>query len=510
MNVSSVLAATAYDDASISTYTESADKTTATWTIKGSGSSSSNTTLSSGDTINGIILIAGTASLKKNDGGISIGNGTASGTIGIPVPSGSAGKLTISATSFSSGRYYTLYRGSTATDSKITKDGGSIDFTADDITTYNNATYLKLVTETSNSDNKVELKPTSIVVALTTGAYGEATPQDEYTITGTSNLTTVGDKFDLTLGNNTYSAEVINTSGAWKVTTSVDEGTTAPFGENSVLTVAKQQYDVSPANVTLSATDDDKTFNASEITFTKKELGYLADGTYNYSVIVAGLPDFEISNAPNAKINNGGYIGFKLEKAATVTVNAKIGTSSTGKSATLFYSTDKTAESGTNICQLTSTDNSFSDYTINLAAGTYYLICKSPDTDFAADTTSTSVQVNSITVATATDTVVKADAVDNVAVVVPASGDTYYAVLAVSEDTAKDNASFTFGGVSSDTVYESVVIGDKTYQASDFATGAQYLFAVQVTGVTDASDTAVSNIKNGVQATFTKVATDAE
>jgi formylmethanofuran dehydrogenase subunit C len=301
-------------------------------------------------------------------------------------------------------------------------------------------------------------------------------------------------------------------NGVW---TATKTGTSVAYSVGSSLSVSLNEYDADPATVTLSATDTDNTFSASEITFTKKELGYLAAGTYKESdgsAITAGLPNFEVSDAPGAKVNNGGYIGFKLEKAATVTVNAKIGTSSTdSKTATLFYSTDKTATSGTNVCQLKNGDTTAKDYTINLSEGTYYLICKSPDTDYVSDSGSTSVQVLSITVEyTATDTVVKADDVDKVAVVVPASGDTYYAVLAVSEDTAKKNASFTFGNVSSDTVYESVVIGDKTYQASDFATGAKYLFAVQVTDVTDEADTAVSTIKSGVNVVFTSVATDAE
>ena len=212
-----------------------------------------------------------------------------------------------------------------------------------------------------------------------------------YSITGTCNLNS-GDTFAL----GSYTATV-GANGGFSVRRVAE---TAPFAVGSEFAVSKDQYDADPASVILTAGSDDYNFSAGNITFTKMELGALAQGTYNASTIMEGLPGFEITgNVADAKVSNGGMIGFKLDRPAVVTVKAKIGTTSADRSAALLWADNNAGTDAQTLCALTSDNTEFVEYTIpvDLKAGTYYLIGQSPAVGEAFEgTSSTSVQIDSI------------------------------------------------------------------------------------------------------------------
>ena len=145
-----------------------------------------------GETHNDIVYIPGAKDKQKvaKSSGIS---SQAQSNIYIPVPSGSAGSISISVYSNSDSRYLQLYiSGSAGTESQrlysklnaggITADGKkgpqTFNFTSSDITTYDSKTYLHF------KDNNTEMKISGFVVTLTTGTYPSAAT---YTVTYDAN-----------------------------------------------------------------------------------------------------------------------------------------------------------------------------------------------------------------------------------------------------------------------------------------------------------------------------------
>ena len=159
-----------------STQVISADGKTSTWTFIQPGSQV--TVPTAGATDNDVVYSpSGSSKQKFSSSNAFSWSGTSS--CYFPVPSGSAGTISMTVKSSSDSRYLQLYvAGSAAADSKRlwskynatpTSDGKkgpqSFSFTADDITTVGTKTYLHF------KDNNTEMKIASISVTLTTGTY---------------------------------------------------------------------------------------------------------------------------------------------------------------------------------------------------------------------------------------------------------------------------------------------------------------------------------------------------
>lgn len=194
-----------------------------------------------------------------------------------------------------------------------------------------------------------------------------------YTINGTCNLAntsfTIGD-MDAT----------VDASGNWtasKVTES------APFAVGDSLAVSLTEYAASPESVTLAAGTDEFTFDGGNITFTKYELQAIAEGTYSASNIEAGLPNFDKSSL--VIDGTGKYktssLKIMLSDVATITVNGKCGSTTSGRSASVTVNGETyTSNAG----------DEFTDYTfVNVPAGEQTIAFESSNTTF---------QVASITV----------------------------------------------------------------------------------------------------------------
>lgn len=111
---------------------------------------------------------AGKIKLYKGGTGLSCTNAS---SIYLPVPSGSAGTVTMTCFSSSSGRQFDLYVGDTKSDKNLlssTQTNSSFSFVSTDITTFEGKTYLLL------KDNNAEMKVSSFSIALTVGSYAAA------------------------------------------------------------------------------------------------------------------------------------------------------------------------------------------------------------------------------------------------------------------------------------------------------------------------------------------------
>lgn len=109
---------------------------------------------------------SGKIKLYSEGTGLSCSGGS---SIYLPVPSGSAGTVTMTCFSSSSGRQFDLYVGETKSDKNLASASSStLSFVSTDITTFEGKTYLLL------KDNNKEMKVSSFSIALTTGLY--ATP----------------------------------------------------------------------------------------------------------------------------------------------------------------------------------------------------------------------------------------------------------------------------------------------------------------------------------------------
>ncbi len=158
-----VLAAT---ENNVSLMETNLEGTLRTWTFSGRVTSETKVA----DTMdNGIYFKAsGSSNIKyvKDGKGLSCKK---SSSIYIPVPQGSAGRLTMTTYSSSSGRKFTLQVNGVASTKYLwsSKSEGSqyFDFTAEDITNLNGVTYLHII------DNNTEMKVSAFSVSLTTGSY---------------------------------------------------------------------------------------------------------------------------------------------------------------------------------------------------------------------------------------------------------------------------------------------------------------------------------------------------
>lgn len=144
---------------------------TSTWDFTGINTSTSdnlNVVKGADEDIYYIPSSSGKIKLYKGGTGLSC---TSTSSIYLPVPSGSAGTITMTCFSSSSGRQFDLYVGDTKSDKNLlssTQTNSSFSFVSTDITTFEGKTYLLL------KDNGAEMKVSSFSIALTVGSYAAA------------------------------------------------------------------------------------------------------------------------------------------------------------------------------------------------------------------------------------------------------------------------------------------------------------------------------------------------
>ncbi len=165
-------AATAHDYGDYKVTKTKYENDTANWDFT---KTTTDTTLATGDTINGGILADVTnGSVKARPGYYDVYSSTseinqAGGKMYVPVPAESAGKILVTSTGDNASRH--LYVNGDAT--KVIANSttaSSYTFTSTDITTKDSVTYLELVGWCTDAKKK-EIKIASIQVVLTTGAY---------------------------------------------------------------------------------------------------------------------------------------------------------------------------------------------------------------------------------------------------------------------------------------------------------------------------------------------------
>lgn len=191
-----------------------------------------------------------------------------------------------------------------------------------------------------------------------------------YTISGTSNLAE-GETFNV----GDYTANV-GANGVYTVSVSA---ATSPFADGQTLSVSKAGYTVEPISITLSAGSDANSFTGTDLTFTKIPMVALAEGTYDVDSIVAGLPNFEITNSGNPtelnRLNTGSddNIKFMVNDNATVTVTYASASDSKTCAAAIYSGETQviagTPADGTNQT-VTATDLRAGTYTIKVIEGT--------------------------------------------------------------------------------------------------------------------------------------------
>lgn len=315
-------------------------------------------TLKVGDTFDGITVDAlGEKNSKINSGNLSLQEGT---KISIPVPVNSEGTLTIYASANQDQRIATLE----GNEIRMTKPSASGTFTSN---------------ETEDGDLDLtfsggEYKPTKFEVTLTSGTFGEV---ETYTINGKCTGLAASTEFELSNGTNSYKAIVNDDGSSYTISTQ-----TGAFDTTKIYTASLANYavDYGTANgVKLTVDPSDNTRYTADVTinFIKGELTSVPEGTYTYSEIEKGLPNFDISGITEG-LNTGKYRGeikFILDKAATVTVIGKCGSSDTSKSVTLSL--------GTYLNENIIGGGAVTEYRAeNVPAGTYVLSMISDNTTF--------------------------------------------------------------------------------------------------------------------------------
>ena len=158
---------------------------------------------------------------------------------------------------------------------------------------------------------------------------------------------------------------------------------------NSSATITKVEVISSSTENTTEATTEATTQTTTEAT-TKApvsgELNALNAGSYNYSTILSDTASFNVSGSSSdtqVKINENGYVEFKVNNNANVTINYKCGSTTTSKTAAVSLN-------GQTSAYLAGGDSA-ADFTVsNLSAGTYRIT--------GLQTGGTTAQIVSVTV----------------------------------------------------------------------------------------------------------------
>ena len=475
MTVSSVVAMAAeYDDAA--SYVLSNDNKTATWTFKKTGSVYN---LGAEDSIQGIIYVGGTVKTKNNDTFLSC-NSTAE--LGIPVPDNSAGSITINASSWSGGRYW--YVGKTdAEEKRITKTGGSVDFSADDL----ESGYLH-ITGTNN-----ELKPNSIVVTLTTGEFDSISTIPVESVSVSPTEATVAADSSITLTATVTPSDATNSNLTWSSSddsvATVEDGVVTGVAEGEAKITATTEDGGKTATATITVTapvtapviEDYANLNASSLT-----AGDYLDNTIfaDYFTIVDNNKSKLTVDSSSKKYGNASYTQrIKTNGAGSITKRAIQFKTSGPALVQVIGITGKTGDSTRNavlanangdvLAETAMLDNPTALVFQTTEGGTYYIY-----------STGNSIGIYSISVAVINDlTDAKYDG-ENGSVVV--SNGKVYAIgkAAISDLASAAKASLTVNGVvvaeTTDEVYNTVSISG----ADDItAESGSYLFGAEIENV---------------------------
>lgn len=318
----------------------------------------------------------------------------------------------------------------------------------------------------------------------------------DYTISGSSNVANT--TFTLTKGNEVLEAEV-GADGSWKVSKTAE---TSPFTVGDEYTVALSEYSAEPSSIKLAAGSNDTEFVGGDIQFTKLALANLENKTYKGDDIALGLPNFEKqSNLKTQGTGNVKFIGdfkFKLGEASKIDMNMHTGSSTSGVDADVKVS-DSNGEVLYEKVIRGGIDNKQTDYFMYLPAGEYTVSISSTATG------SPVIYINSFTVEAdkveESHNIVKDESKTDVAVL--NNGKEKHFVVSVikgSDVAGKTSVSQSINGVEvakSDTIYKSITLGEKVYDATSFGgTAEDFLFASVIhndTATTDVSSTILTN-----------------
>ena len=181
----------------------------------------------------------GKIKLVKEGTGLSCTN---SSSIYLPVPSGSAGTVTMSCYSASDNRQFDLYVGGEKSSKNLlsSKTGSSFSFVSTDITTFEGKTYLLL------KDNGAEMKVSSFSIALTVGSYAAACTDAELSLPKNPDIeVNVGEDLTAPELTNPYNVAVTYASSNESVVTVAAGGTLTSVGAgDAVITISSASQTV--------------------------------------------------------------------------------------------------------------------------------------------------------------------------------------------------------------------------------------------------------------------------
>ena len=214
---------------------------TSTWDFTGintDASSNLNVTEGVDEDIYYIPSSSGKIKLYKGGTGLSC---TSTSSIYLPVPSGSAGTVTMTCFSTSSGRQFDLYVGGTKSDKNLASaQSSTLSFVSTDITTFEGKTYLLL------KDNAAEMKVSSFSIALTVGSYAAACTDAGLLLAENPDIeVNVGEALTAPVLTNPHNVAVTYASSNESVVTVAADGTLTSVGVgDAVITITSASQTV--------------------------------------------------------------------------------------------------------------------------------------------------------------------------------------------------------------------------------------------------------------------------
>lgn len=275
---------------------------------------------------------SGKIKLYKDGKGLSC---TSTSSIYLPVPSGSAGIVTMTCFSTSNGRQFDLYVGGTKSDKNLASANSStLSFVSTDITTLDGKTYLLI------KDNNAEMKVSSFSIALTVGSYATACTDAGLLLADNPDIeVNVGEALTAPVLTNPNNVAVTYASSNESVVTVAADGTLTSVGAgDAVITITSA-----------SQTIGDVLYCADELTYNVKikSLAPVLEATE--SALDFSLNAFETTKSATFTVS--GYnltgeasvstlpTGFTLDPAALTIVDGAV-----EQAYTLTYTADAAVE----------------------------------------------------------------------------------------------------------------------------------------------------------------------